>query len=760
MKMLDAAIEYVSMGLPIIPLCSHNHLQMSSDHVARCKSPGKSPIVKAWTKRRETTTEEVNKWYSRNPALNMGLVLGESEHWNLVGVDIDGELGEKALAELEARYGDLDTWEFTTGGGRRLLFQLPAGMKTQKHKVCWKEGHEELAFLATGQQTVVPPSMHHKGVAYSWKKGKSPFETDIAMAPTWMQELVMVEKRSYEPEDLPSFYGEQSKPVTSMEYSANTFEGSRSDYMARFVGTLCAKRELPKETIMMTAMQQNQLHCKPPLEDEEIKAMVESIWRSEQEKHENLLAKQRKRQEMNPAMLAQEFYRLQEKKGIIWRYFSERSKFYRTGIKEGPWQKATEDEVEAEIQQYLLTIDSTLAISSKRLEVVRALRLYLLNTFGDGQQLDVGKNQNLDYIAVKNGLLDWRTGKLIDWNPDFSHTAYIEAEWEPDVPDDCDAAILWHDALHSWLSDEETMMFLQEYIGYCFLPTCKMRTAVFLYGEGANGKSLFIDVVQKLFEHSYTVAQLQSLSHRFGTTSLIDKMLIVCSDIDSTYLDKTGVLKQIIAGDEVRAEYKGGKDFSFTPIGKMLFSANRLPKSSDRSYGWYSRLQFVPFERRFEPNQQYYEKVISTMSTEEGRSVLLNWAVEGLQRLMTNKKFTLSDSMLEAKQVYREDNDSVVAFASQALRRSPLDDVSYKNSLLTSAVYLTYRDWCEESGVKSVGKNEFTQRIHTAGFETGTLSWKTSGGWRSKRSILNAQLADIDEFETNQNYQTYVALGG
>lgn len=755
--MLEAAKQYIEMELPIIPLCCHNHQGMSNQHKERCKSPGKSPILKQWTKHTYTDEEQLQEWFNKNPHINIGLVLGQTDCWNLVGIDIDGDLGEQMWEELCRTSEVPETWEFYTGNGRRLLFKLPDGLRTKKHKVCWKEGHEELAFLAKGQQTVLPPSIHPSGKRYSWRPEHSPFDLDIAMAPSWIQERISAPSGTSGPETIPNFYGETlSRPVTVHEFSQDVYEGSRSDHLARFVGSLCAKRELPKETIIATAMQQNLLHCKPPLSEAEVIAMVESVWQSEQQKHEERLARQRRRQELHPAVLTELFFKTELEKGVHWRYSSDRQKFYRTTTEQGPWVQQSDEQVEAYVQEFLLQQDPVLGTSSKRSELIKALRLYIMNHYGDGREFDIGRYPNLKYIALPNGLLDWQKGELIPWDPKFKHTTMIAATWNPDCVNS-EPAKVWQDALHSWLPDEQTIRFLQEYIGYALLPSCKMRTAVFLYGEGANGKSLFIDVILKLFQYSYTVAQPQTLAHRFGTTSLIDKLLIVCSDIDTSYLDRTGVLKQIIAGDEIRAEYKGGKDFGFVPIGKMLFSANKLPKSADRSYGWYSRLQFVPFPNRFSPNQEYYRKLMKTMDSEEGRSVLLAWAVEGLQRLVKQGKFTISQPMCEAKGEYMKENDSVLAFAEELLESIPVDG-GYKTALIVKGVYLTYRDWCEDSGVKPVSQSEFTTRIQLAGYEKKPLRWKEASGWKTRISLQRVKFKEDTEFDAYRAYNAYTAI--
>lgn len=747
----DLAYSYLTLDLPIIPLCSHNHRGNSDQHKEKCKSPGKAPVLKNWSQHKTTTEDELDSWFAGNKYLNIGLVLGQTENWNIVGVDIDGELGEKTFQEVSKQQAVPDTWEFTSGNGRRLLYLLPDNLATQKCKVTWKEGHEELAFLAQGQQTVLPPSMHASGKQYTWIDGHSPFECDIAMAPNWIIEKIKVQVPNG-PEQLPSFFGEPlSTPVVMEEYAKDVSEGNRSNTLARMVGSLCAKRTLTKEVIKQATMQQNLLFCHPPLDESEIDAMVESIYESEMQKHQKMLQRQRRRQELHPAALAELFNAKLNNEGIFWRYNETKGKMYRTTNLQGPWVMLSNEAALAEIHSFIVDQDASMAVMSKCNEIYSQMVILSTNKNGDGHELNLGDNPYSDYIAIRNGVFDWKNLKLLPWEPNYLHTSMIEATWNS-AAKETEAWKLWDEALHSWIDEEDTIKFLQEYIGYALLPSNKMRTSVFLHGEGANGKSLFIDVVQSLFESSTIVTQPVALSSRFGTSCIIDKLLVVCSDIDATYLDRTGVLKQLIAGDRVRAEYKNGKEFDFVPVCKLLFSANKLPKSADKSHGWYSRLQFVLFPHEFEPNQQYYANIMSTMRSDEGRSALLAWAIEGLQRLEINGKWTISQGMIKSKDEYRRDNDNVLAFAESMLEDSPIKDGGYKTSLVAKAVYLTYKEWCEDVGMKSASQQEFMARMGSR-YEKKSLRWKVGSGWKSQLSFVDVQFQEDSDFGAKTTYE-------
>lgn len=758
----EAAYGYINLGLPIIPLCSVDHKGMSTIHQERCKAPGKTPILKQWSKHVTTTEEHLSEWFSRNANANIGLVLGQTADWNIVGVDIDGEKGEETFQEMCKTKDVPSTWSYLTGGGRRLLYQLPDGLVTKKNKIACGEGHEEVAFIATGQQSVLPPSLHSSGKVYTWEEECSPFETDISMAPKWIIDIVSVDNRTNLKDPFTATsttynLNEMSPTVTKEDFEKIVDEGDRSNHLAKLVGSWCANKKLSKEDVINLAIKTNAENLQPPLPELEVRAMVDSIFEAEQQKRAEKAAKKARRSEMSTTVLADLFWKEQFEQGKHWRYYAERQRFYMTTLDQAPWVLQEDFEVELAIELFLQSIDPLMADSGHRAELEKSFGLLLINHFGDGSGFNVGKNPNTDLLAVGNGLLDWKTGKLQHWDPKYNHTYNIQALFNEKAKES-EAAQIWETALNTWLPDQDTIKFLQEYIGYALLPDCKMRTAVFLEGGGSNGKSLFIDCVKKLFDGSVVIAQPHSLADKFGTTCLLDKMLIVCSDVDSGYLNQTGVLKQIIAGDDIRGEFKGGSIFDFTPIGKMLFSANKLPKSSDKTHGWYSRLQLVKFPHEFPVDQEYYDTITTTFNTKEGRSALLYWAVEGLQRLKAQGKFTVSNDMKVSMNQYKADNDNVVAFVTELLEPSPLKEGSYKTSLVLKAVYDTYKSWCEETGSKAVGQSEFTSRLTVnKDYIKKPLRWKVGGVWKSCISLVDTKFREDVEYDAKENYDLLTA---
>lgn len=183
----EAAAALAKLGFRLIPVCPFDHQGVSEKHAATCKNPGKAPRIPKWQLEATDDANIVSNWFDHWPESNLGMILGAKV--GMVGIDVDGEYGRKRLKEMFGGAIPV-TWQFSTpGGGMRYLFKVPEGRALRKYTDANPEGgHEEVAFLADGQMTVLPPSRHHSGGQYLWVEGRGPGDVPLADAPGWMLE--------------------------------------------------------------------------------------------------------------------------------------------------------------------------------------------------------------------------------------------------------------------------------------------------------------------------------------------------------------------------------------------------------------------------------------------------------------------------------------------------------------------------------------------------------------------------------------------
>lgn len=764
--------QYLDMGLPIIPLCSYNHAGYSERHIARCSKPGKVPLIKNWQTHEHTTIAQVQTWLREFKEINIGLPLGHISGY--VGIDVDGVLGEDMLDELSG--GDLPaTWEYATGEGRRLLYEIPVGMITKKFvNINDSEEHTECSILAFGQQTVLPPSIHHTGSVYEWVEGRSPEDLDCALAPDWLIDLVRDDGRptqkrntpgtidltsdnpSYEPEeavgekvinpilvtdetialefqnfvDVPfdaevpvaSYKGKKSKAskkedngVTPEELTKVLSEGGRDVGMTRIVGHFCARyRSLGKEYIMHLAKTHNQSFCSPPLDEISIEAKVNHFWEAEEMKSAQYKDKRGgdDSHEFQSIRIAQVVLNLLEEEGKILKAENSQPIIWMSGKDQGPWRPyyvgGTADEFQLFMVKPLtdpeLGGDPKWALRRNYGEVANSL-LLMLRQAGrtwdfDVNDIDTQSSSAHKYIPLKGGkLLDWETGELLPWDPETYLTYVIPVEYDPKAQ--CPN---WLMRMEQWLPDKGSRDIIQEFVGYSFIPYMGFERALLIQGEGANGKSMMLETLQKLLGREITTsATMSHLFSRFGKRSLLGKILNIVNEAGADYLKGANAddFKNMVSGGTVVADVKNKEPITFTNTAKFIFSANHDIKTSDKSAAWIRRMILIPFEQDFRNSTETKTEIMDSFAGEYAG--IFNWALEGLRRLMANKKFSTSEVVERKMNDYITKNDIAADFFEHCLTIRPeltVDGEAIEKGVATSAVTDLFKLWTSYRGTE------------------------------------------------------------
>jgi Bifunctional DNA primase/polymerase, N-terminal len=118
---LQAALNYVHQGYPVIPLCSPDHKGMPQKHLEDCQNPGKTPLVKNWQRYATEipSAEEVRQWWQNWPNTNIGGPTGPL--WGLA-LDVDPRHdGDLHIGGPEHPIPDTVT-NLTGGGGSHYIF--------------------------------------------------------------------------------------------------------------------------------------------------------------------------------------------------------------------------------------------------------------------------------------------------------------------------------------------------------------------------------------------------------------------------------------------------------------------------------------------------------------------------------------------------------------------------------------------------------------------------------------------------------------
>ncbi|UAK47256.1 phage/plasmid primase, P4 family [Legionella longbeachae] len=310
-------------------------------------------------------------------------------------------------------------------------------------------------------------------------------------------------------------------------------------------------------------------------------------------------------------------------------------------------------------------------------------------------------------INLMNGTFEFSQGgfRLREFDRNDFLTYQLPFEYQPDAE-----APLFHQYLNEVLPDKKLQDVLAEYLGSIFISsiTLKLEKTLVLYGTGANGKSVFYEIVKSLLGEENTSAySMQSLTDNNGyyRAMIANKLVNYSSEINGKL--EASFFKQLVSNEPVEARMPYGRPFTLKKYAKLIFNCNELPKDVEQTEAYFRRFLIVPFEVTIaEANQdkRLAQKIIATEL-----AGVFNWVLEGMKRLLCQGNFTESDTIRKIRDQYALDSDSVKTFLYENnYKSSPNNFIQYKT------LYEEYRMFCDDDGFKPVSKTNFRKRLEAA----------------------------------------------
>ena len=297
-------------------------------------------------------------------------------------------------------------------------------------------------------------------------------------------------------------------------------------------------------------------------------------------------------------------------------------------------------------------------------------------------------NTNIvDEVPLVNGILNIRTRVLSGHTPEkifFNKLPVIYDESK-----DCKNI---HEHFNATLKDKESVNVMMEIFGYLLLKEYKIEKAFMFVGYGRNGKSKTIELMKRFIgAENCSSLPLRSLyEESFSLSELFGRMANLAADLSKTDLKETGIIKSLIGRDTIQAKRKYLRDLNFVNYAKMVFAANELPKIYDTTDGFWTKWVLLEFPYKF-VTQDVFDTtenksmlkimdpdIIEKLTNEEELSGLLNFALDGFDRLMEKKDFSYSKSTADVKDMWIRKSDSFTAFCYDHLEECEYEYITKK----------------------------------------------------------------------------------
>ncbi len=330
--------------------------------------------------------------------------------------------------------------------------------------------------------------------------------------------------------------------------------------------------------------------------------------------------------------------------------------------------------------------------------------LYYIQTSTYTDRADFDKDINI--LNVRNGLLNIETGEFLPHNPAYLSMTQLPVTY--DLKATCPNIMKF---LTTTL-DSAQLRVVVRLFGYLLLRSARYEKAFMLNGEGGNGKSVFIKLLVALVGKDKTSnVSLQELTtDRFASSKLYGKMLNVFADLRSDRITDSGYFKVLVSGDRIMAQRKHQEPFEFENTAKLVFSANQIPETDDKSHAYFRRWVIIPFNRTFEGVARD-EQLIDKLTTENELSGLLNVALVGLKRLKEERGFDDTD-LDEIRRQYELGATKIQGFFDECCI---LDPENEDLQIMTLDLQEALAKYCEQKGSKYVDIRQFGEKLKALG---------------------------------------------
>jgi putative DNA primase/helicase len=275
--------------------------------------------------------------------------------------------------------------------------------------------------------------------------------------------------------------------------------------------------------------------------------------------------------------------------------------------------------------------------------------------------------------------------------------------------------------LKSWVG-EPYWLTLLELVGYTTIVfDYPLNKAFMLLGRGSNGKSTYLRMLRDILgRHNIASIPLQAfadMDYRFLWAGLVGKMANIFADLPKIPLKYTGVLKVLTGEDTMPIDRKGREPIqNYINYAKMVFSANELPQTNDRTPAFFRRWVIVDFPNTFPADPTWYERNI----TSELRDQSLTVGLEAVKETLERRAFT---GETDVRERWMEETDPIYRFIKD-LERLNLARRDPNGKVEDKTLYKIYAEWARAQDVEVLDKAVFTREIEKYGIVKAKTHYK------------------------------------
>lgn len=349
-------------------------------------------------------------------------------------------------------------------------------------------------------------------------------------------------------------------------------------------------------------------------------------------------------------------------------------------------------------------------------------------------QSDFDKNDEL--FNCQNGTFNLKTFEFRKHNPEDLLSRISNVFYDP-LAETKRFKLFVNEVLEDNL---EIIKFIQIILGYSLTAETSLEACFIFFGNSTrNGKTTFIETISYMLgnDKGYamnstpeTIALKLNKDSRSASgdiARLNNCRFLSISELPKNLLLDNALLKSITGRDKLTARHLLQKEFEFYPKFKLFINCNHLPLITDDTLFNSNRINIIPFNRHFTPQEQDIYLKEKLKSTDE-ISGIFNWCIEGLKEYYKNGiNISKPKAITEAIEKYKQVSDKIGLFIIDELEPAENENIKIKDA------YEVYQKWCLNNGYRYENKTSFIDSIKKKNMfsDTATINKRT------ERNVIN-----------------------
>jgi len=336
---------------------------------------------------------------------------------------------------------------------------------------------------------------------------------------------------------------------------------------------------------------------------------------------------------------------------------------------------------------------------------------------------ELDKNPML--LGVSNGVVDLETGRLLPASPEYMITRQANAAYYPEAQ--CPKFLGFLN--QTFAGDQEIVTYLQRAFGYTMTGLVDEEVLFFMFGFGANGKSVLANIIAGVMgDYAITanadlLAKKQSNANaaRGDIARLSGARLVLANETRSEDVWDDQMIKTLASRERISARFNYGEAFDFFPTHKLWVRGNHQPGITDDGEGMWRRLHLIGFHYQVSEDDRISDLDRQILAEEaEG---ILKWMVDGA---LLWKRHGLNPpiSIRQATAQYRKECDLVGEWMEDCCQIDPAA------ATLKAAAYRNHKGWVEKSGMRPITQKRLSRQLKERGFPETYQGGKAYSGFR------------------------------